>query len=940
MTAEPQFRTNDIFVSYSRKDKPFVERLVKAFQDAGRDVWVDWEDIPLTAEWREEIRKGIEEADNFLIVISPDAMRSEVILNTEIAHAVKHNKRFVPVLHRRLEPDQKVPDSVRSHNWIYMRDEDDFDSGFSGLLKALNTDLEYVQAHTRITTRAVQWEQMNRDSSYLLSGRELSESQTWLSQVADKTPPVTVLQSEFIYESGRHEKRRGRQMLGAVTVALLVSVALTVLSVVFFRQADAARDLAEEKTQIVQSLELAANSQVALNSMSDGDLAIALALESIQRLDFPPVQAQLALAEAAYSPGTLYNIDGHTTAITAAAVTNGVAFLVTADADGKIIFHDMNNAETVATVEMFAPVIEIYTGLERNEVLVLSESAGGTHVDRMRPHEGDVTMEEVMFIEGESDRYQSMAYLPSDNMLAAVNGAGRVDVWTGNELTSTFNISDTADAIVFSPDGAAVAIATGEGDVAVWDSATGDVLATMEVDNVEGEKNSMEFNAEGTLLVAGTSVSNVVAVWDAQTGRLIDRFFGHSDAVYDVFFGDGGEMVVSGSQDGSVNLWDVGTGLQLREFVGHDSGVLVVHHIDGPDYILSGAANGTVRLWDAHNGAVMTLFHEHQAKVHAVAYSPDGSTVFSGSRDGVLYVQETANNNAPVRIQGHDDVVWAVDYNPRNPEMGASASADGTVRLWNLRTGEELYTFTGHDAPLWSLAFHPNGERVLSGDEDGITILWDATTGEEIMRVDGHSGQRVRALAFAPDGRSFASGGADESIALWDTGTGEEITRFTGHTDWIWSIDYSRDGSQIVSSAGESTILVWNVETGETIYRLEGHAGPVYDVAFDPERQLLISAASDSTIRMWNLADGREIRRYVEHSRGVWDIAFSPNGEFFVSGSGDHTVAIWNVVVGKDELIEWTLNNRFVRDLTCDERRMFNVDPQCNADGLVEDADD
>ncbi|MEL6271460.1 MAG: toll/interleukin-1 receptor domain-containing protein, partial [Chloroflexota bacterium] len=111
MTAEPQFRTNDIFVSYSRKDKPFVERLVKAFQDAGRDVWVDWEDIPLTAEWREEIRKGIEEADNFLIVISPDAMRSEVILNTEIAHAVKHNKRFVPVLHRRLEPDQKVPDS-------------------------------------------------------------------------------------------------------------------------------------------------------------------------------------------------------------------------------------------------------------------------------------------------------------------------------------------------------------------------------------------------------------------------------------------------------------------------------------------------------------------------------------------------------------------------------------------------------------------------------------------------------------------------------------------------------------------------------------------------------------------------------------------------------------------------------------------------------------
>ncbi|MEM6283535.1 MAG: TIR domain-containing protein, partial [Chloroflexota bacterium] len=903
MTADPQFRANDIFVSYSRIDKPFVERLVQAFRDAGRDVWVDWEDIPLTAEWREEIRKGIEEADNFVIVISPDAMRSEVILNTEIAHAVRHNKRIVPILHRRLARDQKAPDAVRSHNWIYFRDEDDFESAFDGLMRALNTDLEYVQAHTRITTKAVQWDQMKRDKSYLLRGRELSESQTWLSQVADKTPPVTSLQSEYIYESGQHEKSRGRQILAAVTVALLLSVALTILSVMFYRQAVTAREIAEEKTQVVQSLELAANSQVALNSMSDGDLAIALALESIQKVNFPPVQAQAALAEAAYSPGTLHNLEGHAIAITAVAVTNGEAFIATADADGKVIFHDINTADVAGTSDMFASVVEIYTGLEQNEVLVLSESAGGTHVDRMRPKDGNVEAEEILFIEGGSDRYQSMAYLPSSNMLVAVNGAGRVDVWIGEDRTNTFEINTTADAIQISPDGQRVAIATRDEQVSVWSIATGEAIATMEVDNVEGEKNALEYDPTGRLLAAGTSVSNVVAVWDVETGRLIDRFFGHSDTIYDVYFGDNGEMIISGSQDGSVILWDIETGLQLREFVGHDSGVQALFHIDGLDYILSGAANGTVRLWDAHNGAVTRLFHGHRAKVHAVAFSPDGSTVLSGARDGELLVQDTRGDQSPLRIQGHDGVVWGVQYNPRNPQRAVSASSDGLVKVWDLMTGDNLLTFTGHESPLWSVAVHPDGERVASGDAAGMVILWDIETGEELLRVDGHEGRRVRALAFSPDGRTFATGSADETIALWDVGTGEEILRFNDHTDWIWSIDYSPDGTQIASSAGESTILVWNAETGDIVYRLEGHAGPVYDVEFDRERQLLLSAASDSTIRLWNLEDGREIRRFVEHSRGVWDVAFSSNGERFVSGAGDHTVALWRVVVEKDELV-------------------------------------
>jgi len=94
---------SDIFVSYSRKDKPFVERLVAALQERGKTVWIDWENIPLTADWMKEIEVGIEEADNFLFVISPDSATSDVA-QREVRYAASHSKRFVPVLFR--EPEQ------------------------------------------------------------------------------------------------------------------------------------------------------------------------------------------------------------------------------------------------------------------------------------------------------------------------------------------------------------------------------------------------------------------------------------------------------------------------------------------------------------------------------------------------------------------------------------------------------------------------------------------------------------------------------------------------------------------------------------------------------------------------------------------------------------------------------------------------------------------
>ncbi len=106
----PESDVTDVFISYSRKDKDFVLALHQALEERGKDTWVDWEDIPLTAEWRKEIYAGIEHADAFAFVISPDSIASEVC-NQELDHATTHNKRLVPVVRRTVDT-KRVPSSL------------------------------------------------------------------------------------------------------------------------------------------------------------------------------------------------------------------------------------------------------------------------------------------------------------------------------------------------------------------------------------------------------------------------------------------------------------------------------------------------------------------------------------------------------------------------------------------------------------------------------------------------------------------------------------------------------------------------------------------------------------------------------------------------------------------------------------------------------------
>jgi hypothetical protein len=193
-----------IFIGYSRKDKGFVQKLHLALTREGHDVWIDWEDIPPTAKWLNEVYKGIEAADNYIFVISPDSVASE-ICGMEIAHGEKFNKRFVPILYRDLG-GAKPRDSITSSNWIFFNEAEKFEESFAQLLSAMTTDLEYVAEHTAMLLKAREWLREQRNDSYLLKGDQLRKAETWLAESKAKKPEPLNLHRTFIAESLNNEK--------------------------------------------------------------------------------------------------------------------------------------------------------------------------------------------------------------------------------------------------------------------------------------------------------------------------------------------------------------------------------------------------------------------------------------------------------------------------------------------------------------------------------------------------------------------------------------------------------------------------------------------------------------------------------------------------------------------------------------------------------------
>ena len=198
---------NQLFISYSRKDTEIARQLTDRFTAKGLNVWVDWQDIPPSVDWIKEIQKGIEEADIFLFLISPDSVASQ-ICKDEIAHAALNGKRIIPAVVR--DVDAKLaPPAITHYNWIFFsRPQDVFEGSFEQIQTAIHTDYDWVQVHRRLQMKALEWERSQQEYSFLLRGKDLQDAEAQLMVNGEKDPKATELQNEFVRTSRTMENKK------------------------------------------------------------------------------------------------------------------------------------------------------------------------------------------------------------------------------------------------------------------------------------------------------------------------------------------------------------------------------------------------------------------------------------------------------------------------------------------------------------------------------------------------------------------------------------------------------------------------------------------------------------------------------------------------------------------------------------------------------------
>ena len=304
--------------------------------------------------------------------------------------------------------------------------------------------------------------------------------------------------------------------------------------------------------------------------------------------------------------------------------------------------------------------------------------------------------------------------------------------------------------------------------------------------------------------------------------------------------------------------------------------------------------------WHLPDGAKMRL---GKGRANEIAYSPDGTKLAVASDIGI-WIYDTQTGEELDLFPANRFGVSAIAFSP-DGNMLASDSFDGTisywnienltVRLWDVNSGRQIRTFTGHTHPITCLAFSPDGKTIASGSADYVVRVWDVESGRQLHRLLGPTGS-VTSVAFSPDSKTLVGSGSRQNFfKLWDVETGGNVRWFEGHTEGISSIAFHPGGELIASGSYDNTVRLWYVETGIQRRSFTKHTDSVYTVAFSPDGKTLASGGRDTNIWLINVFNGTSRGLLKGHTSSIRTIAFSPDSQTLASRSWNGTIRLWDV---------------------------------------------
>lgn len=542
---------------------------------------------------------------------------------------------------------------------------------------------------------------------------------------------------------------------------------------------------------------------------------------------------------------------------------------------------------------------------------------------------------------GESQWVTALAFSRDSQQMAFGQLNGSVRVWDFQTNSFSRTLEGTASSVTslsFSPDGQQLAI--GRSDSTFWIWRLNDGLVQYRLRGHEDRVTAVSYGVQpldgtpGGYILATGSRDGTVLAWNSGSGSSLALFDQHEDAVNDLTFAPlppgvdpQNEKLATAGEDGTIRFWSPQNNLLLltmQSFTPPETnspekpGVRSLAFTSDGGLMAAGDSQGFVSLWNGITGEPYRAFQvAKRSPVRQISFRPGTTFLATLGDDGSVRIW---NANPAVNMENDQQEPLTIldEFSGAVNDLAvtddglqlASAHADGSIRIWDLNTGNQGAVLRGHNGSVTTVAFSNDGKQVVSGGRDGSIRIWDLTAIPErrdplIQVMLGHRNV-ILDVSFSPDNLWIASASADGTLRFWDPSTGRLLSTPRTGQDWVHSLAFSPDGSLLAVGDARGVIQYWDVTNPNApiqVYEpLSAHDGAVISLLFTPDGSSLISAGNDTLIHYWRPDQQKPERTLEGHSRRISGLGLNNQGTYLASTGIDGQLKVWSINNGVELL--------------------------------------
>ena len=920
----------DVFISYSRKDKVFAEKLEKALENykppkelpvPQRYITVFRDESDFTgSEYYRALDEHLRASAKLLVICSPSARQSSYV-NHEI-------RRFAQLK----GPDQifAVLLSGRFNNELASGEESD---------KAFPEAL----CEVRTIPLAAPYKGFNLEKDRISQG---NWEGAWYKILAD----LYGLSRDEVEQRERKRQaqlsRRKALIGGAIIVSLSVALVLTLIS----------RHAAIEQLHVAQSRGLAAHAEA--QNGSDPELGLALAQRAVQIS--PTVQAVDSLRHSLQESHVRAVLEGHGNGLDSVVYSPNGQYILTANQDGTAGLWDISERKKARTFAGHQGILTSANFSPDGGLIVTASLDGSMQV--WQTETGKPIADKFSPCQGGGGWMTHASFSPNGSFLVVTcfdGSAGLIRILgSGKPGEKIIPLRDDPMFPIlsasFSPDSQYVATVGRCSLIRVWETATGKLVKKIRKPLLP--LSALHYNPHGEYRYDPANKS-VPQSWemvnvnlevrtkpgeeqstnwrllttseDKAIGQIVNKGEPSFFAIYSAEFSPDGKQLVTASSDNLAEIWDMETGRVLKKLEGHVDWVKSAAFSPDGRFVVTASYDKTVRVWNAATGGELAILRGHKDKVTKANFSPNSLSIASSSFDGTARIWDSAvgwPESGLAALGGPGDTLFgkkmvAAGFSPDGrfvvtggvPSPVEASGTDKTVRIWETESGklrDSLPGYVGrrgggHGLDGFRAAFGPSGRVVLFDAENKGLRLYDVVKKTTMPNLQGQA-NTYAAATLSPDGEQLATV-SGKTARVWNVATGQPVGgEMNGHEGEIKSVTFSPDGQFIVTTATDATARVWDIAKGRVISVLTDTDEGMDFAMFAPGNKYVLTVSNgresreNNTVRAWDWRSnpGKLITEFKGNERDVFGVATNSDGTLVAAGSGDNTALIWDVKSG------------------------------------------